>query len=264
MPKGRGKKQVEPSDRTLRSVGSLADIFSGREGLEESEVFSSEPQPDRRASATADCAAANAEIDKINDSLANSEHSLEDLKTSIADWGNCAAELEHLKEQSLSSSPLPVSKVKAQIQAIEARSRSNSLESLAMASKKPEEFPHLLSSLEGDMAPDSKASSRRSSFGSIHSGMEAEDHHGELGAVGPADYLKAAAKQAAGQLADIMYDQKVKPAVQELVRMKEEEAKRVAAEEERSPKTEGKGSRDGGAVERAREDGTCQEERHGL
>ena len=143
MPRGRGKKQVEPSDRTLRSVGSLADIFSGREGSEESEVFSSEPQPDRRASATADCAAANAEIDKINDSLANSEHSLEDLKTSIADWGNCAAELEHLKEQNPTSSAKPVSKVRAQIQEIEARSRSNSLENLTMAGKKPEDFPHL-------------------------------------------------------------------------------------------------------------------------
>ena len=233
MPRGRGKKQVEPSDRTLMSVGSLADIFSGMEGLEESEVFSSEPQPDRRASATADCAAANSEIDKINDSLTNSEHSLEDLKTSIADWGNCAAELEHLKEQSLSSSPLPVSKVKAQIQAIEARSRSNSLESLTMAGKKPEEFPHLLASLEGEKAPDSKPNSRRSSFSSIHSDVEAEGPLGELGAKGPAELLKAMAKQAAGDLADIMYDKSVKPHVEKLVRLKEEEAERQAAEEER-------------------------------
>ena len=141
MPRGRGNKQVEPSDRKLRSVGSLAEVASGREGSEESEVFSSVPQPDRRASATADCAVANAQIDKINDSLTNSENSLEDLKLSIAGWGNCTAELEQLKEQSFSSAPLPVSKVKAQVQAIEARSRSNSLESLTMAGKKPEEFP---------------------------------------------------------------------------------------------------------------------------
>ena len=49
--------------------------------------------------------------------------------------------------------------------------------------------------------------------------MEGEDHLGEVAAMGPADYLKASAKQAAGQLADVMYDLKIKPAVQELVRL---------------------------------------------
>ena len=125
MPIKDKAKQIEPSQRRLRSEGSLAGVSS--EAGTDYETFQQVILAARRVSAAEECQAAHSAIDNINTSLTASEEALEELAHSSIEWRTLTSELEKLDSNTNKSQ---VGKVKALTEEYEARSRSNSLENL--------------------------------------------------------------------------------------------------------------------------------------
>ena len=125
MPIKDKAKQTEPSQRILRSEGSLVGVSS--EAGTDYETFQQVILAARRASAAEECQAAHSAIDSINTSLAASEEALEELAHSNIEWSTLTSELEKLDPNTTKSQ---VGKVKALTEEYEAKSRSNSVENL--------------------------------------------------------------------------------------------------------------------------------------
>ena len=126
MPIKDKAKHTEPSQRRLRSEGTLVGVSS--EAGTEYKTFQQVILAARRASVAEECQAAHLAIDSINTSLAASEEALEELAHSNIEWSTLTSELEKLDPNTTKSQ---VGKVKALTEEYEAKSRSNSVENLA-------------------------------------------------------------------------------------------------------------------------------------